>query len=112
MSDKRIAAILDEVLRRVSVIVYNVYVDKDSPDNITPESVYECIKNIPDSLHCTHIFNKGKKKDQVCNVVLCPHHLDEEEQNIIPDEVIADVLNDSILTANVDKTREEIRLSK
>lgn len=75
MSEKRTEEILNAVLKKVSKVVYDVYVDKDCSDNITPDSVYDTIKNIPESLHCPFVFTKGKKKDKVCNVVLCPHHI-------------------------------------
>ena len=64
---KRTEKIILEVLERVSNVIGNRY-------RIDPTQLMDLIKDIPDSLHCTYVLTKGKRKGNVCNVALCPHY--------------------------------------
>ena len=78
MSNQRtVDDMLDEVLRKVSTRIYKIYIEDyidNYPDVVNPETIFTAIKDVPDSLRCTHVFKKEKQKDKVCNVVLCPYH--------------------------------------
>lgn len=109
MSEKRNAEIIDAVLRKVSHVIYNTYIDPNDSEyqGINPDTIYNTIQDIPDTLRCTHIFTKGKRKDNVCNVVLCTHH-EKPELKDVTDEVLAKVLNDSLLVSNVEQSKRDL----
>jgi hypothetical protein len=109
MYEKRTAEILEAVLQKVAREIYNTYIIHLDEKSITIDSVYETIKDIPDTLRCTHIFEKGTKKDQLCNVVLCTNHKPPKLSDIT-DEVLVNLLNMSILEANVEESRRELGL--
>ena len=116
---KRTEKIILEVLERVSNVIGNRY-------RIDPTQVMDLIKDIPDSIHCTYVLTKGKRKGNVFNVALCPHHeqksvgqevLFETKENTpiyISDEeleygdaTLREIIAESIMYANVDKSRRE-----
>ena len=116
---KRTEKIILEVLERVSNLIGNRY-------RIDPTQLMDLIKDIPDSLHCTYVLTKGKRKGNVYNVALCTHHeqksvgqevLFETKENTpiyISDEeleygdaTLREIIAESIMYANVNKSRRE-----
>lgn len=106
MSQKRIEKITKEVLKRVSVVISDVY-------NIDQQHVYDHIKDIPKSLKCNYILPKGKCKGELCGVTLCPHHpeISNNKSNIIFNENekynsdISAAIEESIMYENINKAR-------
>ena len=107
MSKKRTEKITTEVLKRVSIVISDIY-------NIDEKDIIDHIKNIPESLKCNFTLTKGKRKGQICGVILCPHHQYEvssvNEPNNIPLDQKEEEKYDSVNEPNnipLDQKEEE-----
>jgi hypothetical protein len=72
MSQKRTEKIVSAIIDKVAESIEKKY-------RIRKNDIIEIIKHIPDSFRCKYTLVKGKRKGDLCNTVLCPHHITENQ---------------------------------
>jgi len=70
--------------------------------HIDQSEILSLMDDIPKSLNCSYILIKGKRKGQLCNAFLCPHHNMTQEFN---DEQLVAAIEESIMYTNVNASR-------
>ena len=67
MTSQKTEEILEYVLDKSAELISDVI-------GANYEVIREILERVPNDIKCQHIFTKGKRKGDKCEVILCPHH--------------------------------------